>query len=46
MKHIPDLLILAGATSFVAGVALIFVPAALMVGGLLLFTFGWMASKR
>lgn len=42
---LTTLLDIAGAVAIVAGVALIYVPAALIVGGLAALAISWRASK-
>lgn len=46
MQRLTTVLELLGGAAIVAGVALVFVPAALIVAGLLAFAFSWALASR
>lgn len=45
-KYGPDMLIVLGAMLAVAGLALIYIPAAFIAAGALIASLGWLTSKR
>ena len=43
--HLPDALMIVGATAVSTGVGLVYMPAGLMVGGLFLLGAGWLLAR-